>query len=192
MIPSKQGLNEERAAEVTELEARLAACSDRIVELLAFGLALEKDRPLQQAIQNVAPREPCALALGDGGPFLEFADGGVIGTGAIARLTPPLPVTLDVGEVLREQPALAEIVRTRLRVSGVQDQAARLVSAFLSHGLSANDFRTVQRWASLLAPEAYRYVAISQMLRDETRTLLRHGASDRSLRWYSLGSALPG
>ncbi len=186
MIPSKPALNEERAAEVAEVEARLAACSERIVELLAFGLALEKDRPLQQAIESVAPREPCALALGDRGPFLEFADGGVIGTGTIAGLPPPVPVTLDVGEVLREQPALAEIVRTRLRVSGVQDQAARLVSALLSmaHGLSANDFRAVQRWAPLLATEAYRYVAFSQMLRDATRALLRHRASDRSLRWY--------
>jgi hypothetical protein len=186
MIPSKPALIEDRAAEVAELEGRLAACSERIVELLAFGLALEKDRPFRQAIQRIAPKERCALALGDGGPFLEFADGSVVGTGVIAGLPPPLAVTLDVGEVLREQPALAEVLRTRLRVSGVHDQAARLVSAFLgmAHSLSANDFRTVHRWAPLLALEAYRYVASSQMLRDETRALLRHRANDRSLRWY--------
>ena len=83
------------------------------------------------------------------------------------------------------QPALAEVVRTRLRVSGVHDQAARLVSAFLSmaHSLSANDFRTVSG-GRRSSPSKRIDVACSQMLRDETRALLRHRANDRSLRWY--------
>jgi hypothetical protein len=186
MIPPDATPREQLAAEVAKLEARLATCSERIVELLAFGLALEKDRPLRQAIQSVAPKEPCALVLGDEGPFVEFAEGSVNGAGTIAGQPPPLPLTFDVREALRGAPALAEVVRTRLRVSGAQGEATRLVSAVLrmGHGFSANDFRKVVRWAPLLAPEAYRYVAISQMLRDETRALLRRGPSDRSLRWY--------
>jgi hypothetical protein len=90
MIPPDAAPREQLAAEVAKLEARLATCSERIVELLAFGLALEKDRPLRQAIQSVAPKEPCALVLGDEGPFVEFAEGSVNGAGTIAGHPPPL------------------------------------------------------------------------------------------------------
>jgi hypothetical protein len=77
---------------------------------------------------------------------------------------PPVPV-VDLRETLRESPALAKTARARLRESGAQSEAERLVWAFQrdAHNYSADEFFKLSRWAALLAHQAYVHTAATQM-----------------------------
>ncbi len=91
---------------------------------------------------------------------------------------------VDLRETLRESPALAETARARLRESGAQSEAERLVWAFQrdAHSYSAGEFCKLSRWAALLAHQAYLHTAVTQMVIDQTSDLVRKRPSERALR----------
>jgi hypothetical protein len=123
MIPPKP-------TEILDAQARLLSCLDRLTEVLALALALERDPILRAAVAGAVPPGPCLLALGSDGPFLGYASGGLTDNGTLAgEERPPVPV-VDLQEALRESPALAKTTRDRLRESGAQSEAERLVWPF--------------------------------------------------------------
>jgi hypothetical protein len=91
---------------------------------------------------------------------------------------------VDLREALRESPALAKIARARLRESGAQSEAERLMWAFQrdAHNYAADEFFKLSRWAALLAHQAYVHTAATQMVIDPTRDLVRKRPSERALR----------
>ena len=91
---------------------------------------------------------------------------------------------VDLREALRESPALAKTARDRLRESGAQSEAERLVWAFQrdAHNYSADEFLKLSRWAALLAHQAYLHTAVTQMVIDQTRDLVRKRPTERALR----------
>ena len=177
MIPSKP-------TEILDAEARLLTCLDRLAEVLALALALERDPILRAAVAGAVPPGPCLLALDSDGPFLGYASGELTDNGTLAgEGRPPVPV-VDLQQALRESPALAKTARARVRESGAQSEAERLVWAFQrdAHNYSADDFFKLSRWAALLAHQAYLHTAATQMVIDQTRDLVRKRPSERALR----------
>jgi hypothetical protein len=155
-----------------------------MTELLAFALALESDTLLQSTLQGAAPNEECAVMFGERGPFLRVANGRPTSFGSLAGEPPPLPITFDFPETMRRRPAVATLVRARLRESGAEEEAERLVRALQSaaHGFAANDFRKLARWAPLLAVEAYRHTSVTLVQLDETRATVRRDPNEGVLR----------
>jgi len=49
--------------EILDAEARLLTCLDRLAEVLALALALERDPILRAAVAGAVPPGPCLLAL---------------------------------------------------------------------------------------------------------------------------------
>ena len=177
MIPPKP-------PEILDATARLRACLDHLVEVLALALALERDPILRAAVAGTVPPGPCLLALGPDGPFLGYASGELTDNGTLAGEGRPLVPVVDLRETLRESPALAETARARLRESGAQSEAERLVRAFQrdAHNYSADDFVNLSRWAPLLAHQAYVHTAATQMVIDQTRDLVPKRPSEIALR----------
>ncbi len=77
MIPPKP-------TEILDAEARLLTCLDRLAEVLALALALERDPILRAAAAGAVPPGPCLLALDSDGPFLGYAAGGLTDNGTLA------------------------------------------------------------------------------------------------------------
>jgi hypothetical protein len=165
---------------------RLAEACERMCELLALALALEFDAPLRAVVCAAAPSDTQALAFGDRGPYLRFANGSLEGNYSGEEPRPETRV-FNIASALRVRRDLARTATTRIHDSGARKEAERLVRAF--HGaaqlLSREDFAKLARWAPLLGVEAYRHASTMQMLLDETRSLFRGAAHDDSaVAWH--------
>lgn len=175
-------------AEAAEIELQLAADCARLAELLGFGLAIESDPRLRSGLQEALPagaRSGCVLAFGDTGPYVPFRDrliveGAIIAGGAVPDGTP----IVRVDKALQAHTDVATAVRRGIETSGAQGQANRLVRAVhaAGHRLTGEDFHALERWAPLLAVDAYRHATHTQMLLDDTRALARSGRTDPALR----------
>jgi hypothetical protein len=170
--------------EIANAEALLHSCLERLAETLALALGLERDRLLRGAVGGAVPPGPCLLALESDGSFLGYASGELTDKGTlVGEGAPPAPV-VDLRQALRESPALAKTARVRLRESGAQSEAKRLLGALQrdAHNYSADDFFELSRWAPLLARQAYLHTAATQMLIDRTRNFVRERPSEKGLR----------
>jgi hypothetical protein len=172
-------------SEVVEGSRELVESCQRMSELLAFGIAIQSDALFHAAFRDAAPEVPCALDLGHGGPFVVLWHDGVEPPGSIAGEAPPHSPTFSVAELMERTPSLATTARARLRASGAQAEATRLVHLMQNagHQLSARDFGAVARWAPLIAVPAYRHVALIQMLLDRASPSLLKEATESTLAW---------
>src|SRR5258708_19919825 len=76
-----------------DAEAGLLTCLDRLAEVLALALALERDPILRAAAAGAVPPGPCLLALDSDGPFLGYAAGGLADNRTLAGAGRPFDST---------------------------------------------------------------------------------------------------
>ena len=69
--------------EILDAKAQLLICLERLAEILALALALERDPILRAAVAGAVPPGPCLLGLDSDGPFLGYASGELTDNGTL-------------------------------------------------------------------------------------------------------------
>jgi hypothetical protein len=169
--------------DLEKLEIAFASGQERIIEMLALAIAIDRDASIRRALGAESSNQ-VVLSLGERGPFLTLDQHKVVATSMAGVAPATTTAVVDIRQAVATSSEVAAALLPGLHES--ERDARTLIRAMRADAESfcREGFGQLEIWAPLFAHVSYQQAALLQSIFDLTRRRLLDERDPKFLHWY--------